>query len=186
MVLCLVLVSALLLASVWAPVECQLGIIVQKCRQRRPVNVCATALRSVGKPIKFLTMGYICTGSCIFAIHIHAHAWYPECPRTRLQIVTRNTTLLSPSNITATRYLNNFYPPGHFGNFTRAVWCAPAGPNPNINLSFSQLVLITGFIPGGYSRNNGSNREYVTNFNLRYSENLDGNEFSSSQVRTDC
>ena len=71
MVQCLVLVSALLLASVWASVDCQLGIIVHKCRQRRPVNVCATALRSVGKPIEFLTMGYIYTGSCIFAMHTH-------------------------------------------------------------------------------------------------------------------
>ena len=59
MVQCLVLVSALLLASVWASVDCQLGIIVHKCRQRRPVNVCATALGSVGKPIEFLTMARV-------------------------------------------------------------------------------------------------------------------------------
>ena len=69
MVQCLVLVSALLLASVWTPADCQLGTNV--AAQTR--NVCATALGSVGKPIEFLTMGYICTGSCIFAIHVHAH-----------------------------------------------------------------------------------------------------------------
>ena len=62
MVQCLVLVSALLLASVWASVDCQLGIIVHKCRQRRPVNVCATALRSVG--IKTNRVSY-------YALHLY-------------------------------------------------------------------------------------------------------------------
>ena len=107
----------------------------------------------------------------------------PECPRTRVQIITRNTTLLSLSNITATRFHGSF-PPSYFGNFTPAVWCAsPPGPNPNVSLTFSQLVLITGFIPGRFSNYDGSSQEYVTNFNLRYSESLNENTFSSPQVR---
>ena len=118
-------------------------------------------------------------------MHEHTHGNYPECPSSKLQIISRNTTLLSPSNITATRFYNdrpNYFPPSFFGNFTPAVWCAPQGPNPNVSLSFSQLVLITGFIPGGYSEEDGSGRKYVTNFNLRYSETLDGNDLSSPQV----
>ena len=64
------------------------------------------------------------------------------------------------------------------------MWCAsPLGPNPNISLTFSQPVLITGFIPGGFSNFDGSNKDYVTNFNLRYSESLNENTFSSPQVR---
>ena len=136
-------------------------------------------------------MGYIHDNFVLWPMYVHTYELDhdPECPRTRVQIITRNTTLLSPSNISATRFHSDrptFYPPSYFGNFTRAVWCAPAGPNPNVSLNFSQLVLITGFIPGGYSDNDGSNREYVTNFNLRYSQTLDGNDFSSPQVRTDC
>ena len=100
-----------------------------------------------------------------------------------VQIISRNTTLLSPLNITATRSFSNF-PPRFFGNFTPAVWCAPiSGPNPTISLSFNQLVLIAGFIPGGFAlTNGGSGREYVTNFNLQYSTDLDSSNFSSPQV----
>ena len=111
---------------------------------------------------------------------LRTYMWTPECLMNRVQIISKNTTLLSPLNITATRFIHS-YPPSYFGNFTSAVWCAPQGPNPNISLSFSHLVLITGFIPGGYSRNDGSYREYVTNFNLHYSETLDKKTF---QVRT--
>ena len=130
-------------------------------------------------------MGYIHDNFVLWPMYVHTYELDhdPECPRTRVQIISRNTTLLSLSTITATRFYSDF-PPSYFGNFTPAVWCAsPRAPNPNISLTFSQPVLITGFIPGGYSGNDGSNREYVTNFNLRYSQTLDGNDFSSPQVR---
>ena len=98
-----------------------------------------------------------------------------------VQIISRNTTLLSPLSITATRSFSTF-PPRFFGNFTPAVWCAPPGPNPSISLNFSQLVLITGFIPGGFARNSGSGREYVTDFDLQYSTALNGSNYSNPQV----
>jgi len=99
-----------------------------------------------------------------------------------VQIISRNTTLLSPLSITATRSYSNF-PPRFFGNFTPAVWCAPPGPNLSISLNFSQLVLITGFIPGGFARTtSGSDREYVTDFDLQYSTALNGTNYSNPQV----
>ena len=133
-------------------------------------------------------MGYIHDNFVLWPMRMHTYELDhdPECPRTRVQIITTNTTLLSLSNITATRFYSNqpnYFPPSYFGNFTPAVWCAPRGPNPNVSLTFSQPVLITGFIPGGFSNYDGSSQEYVTNFNLRYSESLNENTFSSPQVR---
>ena len=180
MVRCAVLVSALLLASVSAPADSQSGMYTKIYRQRRPYSMCSSSylVRAINYGLyTFITN--LCYG---LRMHTYELDHYPECPRTRVQIITRNTTLLSLSNITATRFYGSL-PPSYFGNFTPAVWCAPPGPNPNVSLTFSQLVLITGFIPGGFSRNDGSNREYVTNFNLRYSQTLDGNDFSSPQVR---
>ena len=101
-----------------------------------------------------------------------------------VQIISRNTTLLSPLNITATGPPRSGYPARFFGNFTPAVWCTTSagGPSPRITLSFNQLVLISGFIPGGFASTTGGFREYVTNFNLQYSTDLDSSNFSSPQV----
>ena len=115
--------------------------------------------------IVLLWWGYS-DGVCIHC-YAPSHTWNLECPRSRRQIISRDTTLLSPSNITATRSFLAF-PPSYFSNYTIPVWCAPPGPTPNVSLSF---VLITGFIPGGYSALNGSNPLRAGVHNL-YTDNL--------------
>ena len=115
---------------------------------------------------------------------------YLGCPMSTLHIVSYNETLLprSPDNIraqiqftsgplVATSFIN--YGPNHTD-----VWCAPeleSFPEPTITLAFTEDVVVTGIISGGYTYQTSDLdgfREYVSSFTLEHTLRERGGGFS--------
>ena len=64
-----------------------------------------------------------------------------------------------------------------YGFDTQTTWCTDISSSndlsPTIDISFTEPVLITGFLSGGYSYGN-KNFEYVNNFTVEYFSSLEG------------
>ena len=89
-------------------------------------------------------------------------------------VLSLDTALLPAANINATIR-------DHFGNFPiddivnfgpgrTNVWCASPSSDPRelalVNLTFTEGVVITGFLTGGFD---GGSADYITNFTIQYS-----------------
>ncbi len=86
------------------------------------------------------------------------------------EIISDNPSLLNTDNIIASSARSSL-PAENIVNFdfypTQSVWCTREveDPKPTIDITFSQPVVITGLLSGGYTYTQGD-LEYVTNFNI--------------------
>ena len=91
-------------------------------------------------------------------------------PGVGQDVLSLDSMLLPTENITATRdHFGNF--PGddiiNFGPGRTNVWCASPSPElPHVNLTFTEAVVVTGLLTGGYD---GGTLDYVNNFTIHYS-----------------
>ncbi len=73
----------------------------------------------------------------------------------------------------------------NYGVFTRNVWCyfAPLDPNPTINLTFTNPVVITGILSGGLSVSVSEqiplDQNFVNNFTIEYMGSAGQEAFTS-------
>ena len=89
------------------------------------------------------------------------------------EVLSLNTTLLPAANIQATRDHFGEFPDEDIVNFGPGrtnVWCASPSSDPrdlpHVNLTFTEAVVVTGFLTGGFD---GGLIDYITNFTIQYS-----------------